>query len=193
MSGTLAAGGGAARPASSCAIAHRRGPLPAAPMPRTPPQHAPRRNAPWVTRSASWPDRSSRAKCAMSRENVTVSGSERRALSGSAPPASTVLRIPLRGTRLRRAVDPGDLCRPSGPDGEGQAKGQARKSRDEPLSGFRRAGGGVSRRSCMQSQNKNARNYGINRTSQPIFTITQPSSMRNPVLAAFECGCCPLG
>jgi hypothetical protein len=32
---------------------------------------------------------------------------ERRALSGLAPPA--VLRIPLRGTRLRRAVDPGDL------------------------------------------------------------------------------------
>jgi hypothetical protein len=60
--GTLAAGGEAAWPASSCAIAHRRGPLPAAPMPRTPPQHAPRRDAPWVTRSAIWPDRSSRAE-----------------------------------------------------------------------------------------------------------------------------------
>jgi len=55
-----------------------------------------------------------------------------RALSGLAPPASTVLRIPLRGTRLRRAVDPGDLCQPSGPDGEGQAGGQARKARGEP-------------------------------------------------------------
>jgi hypothetical protein len=32
---------------------------------------------------------------------------------------------PLRGTRLRRAVDPGDLCRSSEPDGEGQAGGQA--------------------------------------------------------------------
>jgi hypothetical protein len=51
---------------------------------------------------------------------------------GRAPPASTVLRIPLRGTRLRRAVHPGDLCRPSGPDGEGQAKGQARNARGEP-------------------------------------------------------------
>ena len=51
----------------------------------------------------------------------------RRALSGLAPPASTVLRIPLRGTRLRRAVDPGALCQPSGPDGKGQARGQARK------------------------------------------------------------------
>ena len=60
-------------------------------------------------------------------------GPERRALSGLAPPASTVLRIPLRGTRLRRAVDPGDLCQPSGPDGEGQARGQARTARGEPL------------------------------------------------------------
>ncbi len=59
-------------------------------------------------------------------------GPERRALSGLAPPASTVLRIPLRGTRLRRAVDPGDLYQPSGPDGEGQARGQARSARGEP-------------------------------------------------------------
>jgi hypothetical protein len=65
-------------------------------------------------------------------EDVIVAELERRALSGSAPPASTVLRIPLRGTRLRRAVDPGDHCRPGGPDGEGQARGQARKARGEP-------------------------------------------------------------
>ena len=70
---------------------------------------------------------------ALEPENVTATGPERRALSGLAPPASTVLRIPLRGTRLRRAVDPGDLCRPSGPDGEGQARGQARNARGEPL------------------------------------------------------------
>jgi len=43
-----------------------------------------------------------------------LTGSERRALSGSAPPASTVLRIPLRGTRLRRAVDPGASAGPAG-------------------------------------------------------------------------------
>jgi hypothetical protein len=36
----------------------------------------------------------------------------RRACYGAAPPASTVLRIPLRGTRLRRAADPGDHCGP---------------------------------------------------------------------------------
>ena len=46
---------------------------------------------------------------------------------GLAPPALTVLRIPLRGTRLWRAIDPGDLCQPSGPDGEGQAKAQVPK------------------------------------------------------------------
>jgi hypothetical protein len=40
---------------------------------------------------------------------------------------------PASGTRLRRAVDPGDLCQPSGPDGKGQAKGQARYARGEPL------------------------------------------------------------
>jgi hypothetical protein len=43
-----------------------------------------------------------------------------------------VLRIPLRGTRLRRAVDPGDLCQPTRPDGEGQARGQARPARGGP-------------------------------------------------------------
>jgi hypothetical protein len=58
-------------------------------------------------------------------------GQERRALSGLAPLASTVLRIPLRGTRLRRAVDPGDLYQPSGPDGDGQAGGLALNARGE--------------------------------------------------------------
>jgi len=38
----------------------------------------------------------------------------RRACYGAASPASTVLRIPLRGTRLRRAADPGDHCGPWG-------------------------------------------------------------------------------
>src|SRR6266568_473945 len=45
---------------------------------------------------------------------VSGTGPERHALSGSAPPASTVLRIPLRGTRLRRAVDPGASTDPAG-------------------------------------------------------------------------------
>ena len=145
--GTLAAGGGAAWPASSCAIAHRRGPLPAAPMPRTPPQHAPRRNAPWVMRSASWPGRSSRARYADRRVKGHSTGPERRALSGSAPPASRALAFGRFAEAICAAptLDPGDLCRPSGPDGEGQAEGQARNARGEPRSSarapIRRAGG----------------------------------------------------
>jgi len=107
------------KPYSAAAAAHggpvidrcgpRRIPLPRPPAPR--------------------PGRWLRAGCAGSQAKITASGAERRALSGLAPPASTVLRIPLRGTRLRRAVDPGDLCQPSGPDGEGQARGQARNAR----------------------------------------------------------------
>jgi hypothetical protein len=91
------------------------------------------RRIPLPRPAAPRPGRQRRAEHASRRENVTASGPERRALSGLAPPASTVLRIPLRGTRLRRAVDPGDLCQPSGPDGEGQARGQARRARGEPL------------------------------------------------------------
>ena len=45
---------------------------------------------------------------------MTATGPERRALSRPVPPASTVLRIPLRGTRLRRAVDPGASTGPAG-------------------------------------------------------------------------------
>jgi hypothetical protein len=60
-------------------------------------------------------------------------GPERRALSGSAPPASTVLRI--RAVRGRACGAPLTLetsADPSGPDGEGQATGQARDARGEP-------------------------------------------------------------
>jgi len=91
------------------ACGSRRIPLPRPPAPR--------------------PGRKLRIGCADRRERVTGARPVRRALSGLAPPASTVLRIPLRGTRLRRAVDPGDLCQPSGPDGKGQAEGQARDAR----------------------------------------------------------------
>jgi hypothetical protein len=66
--GTLAAGGGQPGPASSRAIAHRRGPLPAAPMPRAPPQHAPAVTLRGCPRSASWQDRSSHARCAIAGE-----------------------------------------------------------------------------------------------------------------------------
>ena len=77
----------AAWPAASSAEAHRRGPLPAAPLP------APRRSThPVVTRrgparSASWPGWSSlRQVCRSPGERSQAPGPERRALSGSAPP-----------------------------------------------------------------------------------------------------------
>src|SRR5579859_8207438 len=83
--------------------------------------------------SVSWPGRSSHARYAGQRAEGQLTEPERRALSELAPPASTVLHIPLRGTRLRCAVDPGDLRQPSGPDGEGQAEGQARSARTANL------------------------------------------------------------
>jgi DNA-binding transcriptional MocR family regulator len=51
-----------------------------------------------------------------------------------------LLRIPLRGTRLRRAVDPGASADPAGLTARGQAEGQARSTRVEPqhLSGGNR-------------------------------------------------------
>ena len=56
------------------------------------------------------------------REDVARSGPERRALSGPIPPASAVLGIPLRGTRLRRAVDPGASTSPLGPTARAKPK-----------------------------------------------------------------------
>jgi hypothetical protein len=53
---------------------------------------------------------------------------DRRALSGSAPPASTVLRIPLRGTRLRRAVDPGASAVPAGLTARARPKARPRNA-----------------------------------------------------------------
>ena len=46
MAGSLAVASGAAWPAASSATAHRRGPLPAPPLPRTAASPATRRNAP---------------------------------------------------------------------------------------------------------------------------------------------------
>jgi hypothetical protein len=107
--GTLAAGGRAAWPAASSAIAHRRGPLPAAPMPRTPPQHAPA-----VTHRGSCAPRagragSSRARCAYRRAKghrqragtpriVRVDPSTRKGTRRSFPNAP---QKPLRRKHLR--------------------------------------------------------------------------------------------
>jgi hypothetical protein len=94
-------------PGDRAACGPRRIPLPRPPAPR--------------------PSHQRRGECASSRENVTVTGTERRALSRLAPPASTVLRIPLRGTRLRRAVDPGASASPTGLTA--RARPQARPER----------------------------------------------------------------
>jgi hypothetical protein len=57
----------------------------------------------------------------------------RRVCYGAAPPASTVLRIPLRGTRLRRAVDPGDRCGPwARKSGQAQACPRAARGTRNP-------------------------------------------------------------
>src|ERR1700735_5869527 len=50
-------------------------------------------------------------------------------LPGPVPSASTVLRIPLRGTRPAAARDPGAFTGLSGPDGQGQARGQGQDAR----------------------------------------------------------------
>ncbi len=131
--GSLAAGGGAAWPAASSAIAHRRGPLPAAPLPGTPPQHIPRRNAPWVMRSASWPSRSSRAKCAGRRteDHRLRAGTPRIVRAGPSTHKGTrrsFLTAPQEPLRRKHLRDPPLRAEPLPtlrPDGKGQARGQA--------------------------------------------------------------------
>ncbi len=60
----------------------------------------------------------------------------RRAGYGAAPPASRVLRIALRATALRAALDPGDHCGPLG-------AGRAGRPRPAPaLRAARKPGGG---------------------------------------------------
>ena len=90
---------------------------------RCPPRRCPapgrstsHRNAPWVTRSASWPGRSSRVRCADRRMKGHSAGPERRAVSGLAPPASRAL--PTVASPRRRAqapaLDPGVSASPAG-------------------------------------------------------------------------------
>jgi hypothetical protein len=101
------------------------------------------RRIPLPRSSASPPGRHRRARCGGRQENVPATGAERHALSGPAPPASTA--------RRRRAVDPGDLCQPGGPDGEGQARGQAGR-RAANLHRLPTAGSGSGRCGTSDSQ-----------------------------------------
>jgi hypothetical protein len=59
-------------------------------------------------------------------------------------------QVKVPGERTRKVMlDAGDLCRPSGPDGEGQARGQARNARGEPLRSVGAAGSAKVRKSGM--------------------------------------------
>ena len=82
-----------------------------------PGRSTPRRNAPWVMRSASWPGRSSCAECASRRMKGHSTGPERRALSGLAPPASRALPPVASPRRWAQAptLEHWSLCQPSGP------------------------------------------------------------------------------
>ena len=83
-------GGSFARVLRTKALRTRRLPRTAAPPPAA---AGPRRNVPDAAPARAGPGRQHRARCADRRAKVTGTGPERRALSGSAPPASTVLRI----------------------------------------------------------------------------------------------------
>jgi hypothetical protein len=92
---------------------------------------------PAVSRCRARPhQRPGRQRRAERRENVTATRAERRALSGLAPPASRAPEDRFQPLRRNDLQDPplsaGDLCQPSGPDGKGQARGQARNARGEP-------------------------------------------------------------
>jgi hypothetical protein len=107
-------------------------------LPRTAPQVTGRcgpRRIPLPRPLAPRPGREPRAGCADRRESVTDPGPERRALSGSAPPASRAPGDRFKTAPQKRSPGPTlerrSLCRPSGPDGEGQAGGQARSARGE--------------------------------------------------------------
>jgi hypothetical protein len=108
------------------------------------PRTAPRRPAACGPRRSSLPrppaprpGRSRRAECATNRESVTATraGTPRIVRAGPSSVKGTRRSFlkPLRRNDLRDPpLSAGDLCQPSGPDGKGQAGGQARSARGEP-------------------------------------------------------------
>jgi hypothetical protein len=133
--GSLAAGGGAAWPASSCAMARRRGPLPAAPLPRTPPQRTPRRNAPCMTTLDEL------AGPVVTRQMRQSPGerlqqSDRNAAHCTGRPLHPQGHPKILSNRSAESIFRTHPCarnhyRPCGPDGEGQAL-KARGEDDDP-------------------------------------------------------------
>jgi len=96
-----------------------------------PPRRAPRRNAPWVMRSASWQaDRLAPGVPAAGRK---VSTSGRNTAHCPGRPLQRQGRT--CGASLatqEQTLERRSHCRPGGPDGEGQARGQALQARGEP-------------------------------------------------------------
>jgi hypothetical protein len=145
---------------SSCAIAHRRGPLPAAPTPRTRPQRAPA-----VTRRGSRALRAGRTGRHAQMGRSPGEGSQRRAgtprivqagpssVKGTPRSFLTASQKRSLGPTLERR----SLCQPSGPGGEGPAKGLARthaanlqKKPSSPARSGTRRGGRERYRSVME-------------------------------------------
>jgi hypothetical protein len=94
-----------------------------------------RRNAPWVMRSASWPGRSLRAKCANRCERSQRRGGMPRIVRAGPSSVKGTPRSFLTASQKRSSgptLERRSLYQPSGPDGEGQAKGQARNARGIP-------------------------------------------------------------
>ena len=88
----------------------RRAAAPGGPSDR--PRAVPAVSAPCRARLRE-PGRRARASCAVAGISP-ARGRNAAHCPGQLLQPPTVLRIPLRGTCLRRAVDPGDLCRPAG-------------------------------------------------------------------------------
>jgi hypothetical protein len=121
-----------------------------------PGRSTPRRNAPWVMRSASWPGRSSCAECASHRMKGHSTGPERRALSGLAPPASRALPPVASPRRWAQAptLEHWSLCQPSGPLARARPKARPDR-RAANLSAFPR-----SQRVCQRNVDK-MRFFGV--------------------------------
>jgi hypothetical protein len=98
---------------ASSAEAHRRGPLPAAPLPRARRSRAPPLRTVGRAFRASCPGR--RATCAdrPAKGHSHRAGTPRIVRLGPSS-LNGAPRPRCARTRLRRAVDPGDLCRPAG-------------------------------------------------------------------------------
>jgi hypothetical protein len=101
-----------------------------------PPEHAPRRNAPWVTRSRAGRAGRLAPGVPVAGRKGQLTGPERRALSGSAPPASRALPSVASPRRWAQAptLDPGATADPAGLTARARPKARPNMARGEPQS-----------------------------------------------------------